>query len=362
MPHGVCRHLEYDPPGVRDKPLIAVSMGDPLGIGPEVIVKAFADPALRGRARFVIFGQVRPMESACRLAGIEPFWKRVDSLESYEQSENVLLVEVSGAPTAGSDSAGPTRAGGEASFRFLAAAVDAALRPAGDPLRAGAIVTAPISKEAWALAGHGRYPGHTEYLAERFGAKRVRMMFVAPRLRVMLATGHVPLANVPGLLTPERLADTLDLAHEACRNLGVASPRIGVCGVNPHAGEAGLLGDEERRVIEPAVRAARSRGIDAIGPFPGDTIFNAALRGDYDIVVAMHHDQGLIPVKLLAFDQAVNVTAGLPAARTSPDHGTAFDIAGTNVADPGSMRAAIELAVALAATAACPARLTSNRP
>jgi 4-hydroxythreonine-4-phosphate dehydrogenase len=222
------------------------------------------------------------------------------------------------------------------------------MRTPGDPLRADALVTAPISKEAWALAGHGEFPGHTEFLAARCGTKRVRMMFVTPSLNVMLVTSHVPLARVPALLTIERVLDTIELGHEACRTLGPANPRIAVCGVNPHAGESGLLGDEEARSIAPAIRAARERGIDATGPFPGDTLFRAALQGRYDLVVAMYHDQGIIPVKLLAFDRAVNLTAGLPIVRTSPDHGTAYDIAGKNLANPGSMHAAIDLAVRLA--------------
>ncbi|MBL8745635.1 MAG: 4-hydroxythreonine-4-phosphate dehydrogenase PdxA, partial [Phycisphaerae bacterium] len=240
-----------------------------------------------------------------------------------------------------------SRQGGEASFRFLEHAVDATLRAHDDPLRPVAIVTAPISKEAWALAGHRKFPGHTELLAARYGAGRVRMMFVAPTLRVMLVTTHVPLADVPRIITIDRVFDTIELAHESCVRLGIPRPRIAVCGVNPHAGEAGLLGDDEARAIAPAIARARARGVDASGPWPGDTIFNAALNGRYDIVVAMYHDQGLIPVKLLAFDRAVNYSAGLPVVRTSPDHGTAFDIAGKNLADPGSMRAAIELAVRL---------------
>ena len=201
------------------------------------------------------------------------------------------------------------------------------------------------------MAGKGRFPGHTELLAARFHAKRTRMMFVSPALNVILATAHVPLMQLRDLLSIGRVFDTIDLGHEACLRLGIEAPRIAVCGLNPHAGEGGLLGDEDGRVIEPAIAMAREHGIDACGPFPGDTVFRAAVSGRWDLVVAMYHDQGLIPVKLLAFDEAVNATVGLPAVRTSPDHGTAYDIAGQDRADPGSMKAAMRLAVRLASGA-----------
>jgi len=210
------------------------------------------------------------------------------------------------------------------------------------------IVTAPISKEAWALAGKGKYPGHTELLATRFNVKRTRMMFHSPTMRVALVTAHVPLMEIRNVLTIGRVFDTIDLAHEALIEEGTKRARIAVCGLNPHAGEGGLLGDEEERLITPAIELARRAGIDAHGPFPGDTIFCEAVDGRYDMVVAMYHDQGLIPVKLLEFDSAVNMTAGLPIVRTSPDHGTAYDIAGANRANPGSMGSAIDLAVTMA--------------
>jgi 4-hydroxythreonine-4-phosphate dehydrogenase len=173
------------------------------------------------------------------------------------------------------------------------------------------------------------------------------MMFDSPRLRVALATAHLPLMDVRNVLTIGRVYDPIDLGHEFCRQLGIAKPRIAVCGLNPHAGENGMFGDEDARIIRPAIDAARRIGIDAHGPFPADTIFIRAAAGDWDLVVAMYHDQGLIPVKLLGWDKAVNVTVGLPIVRTSPDHGTAFDIAGQGKASEGSMKAAIELAVKL---------------
>lgn len=333
------------------RPVLAITLGDPLGIGPEVTVKALAAEPIRARAGFHLYGDAGPLNDAARRAGIQPFWKQVpvDSRwDADSELESVILLDHASITD---QAPAPSRAAGEASFRYLESAIADCKRSAGDPRRPAALVTAPISKEAWALAGYGRFPGHTELLADRFGAGRVRMMFVAPGLRVMLATTHVPIAKVPGLLTIERVDETIDLAHESCRRFGIERPRIALCGLNPHAGEAGLLGDEETRIIAPAIRRARDRGIDAAGPFPGDTIFNAAVKGRFDLVIAMYHDQGLIPVKLLAFDRAVNYSAGLPIVRTSPDHGTAFDIAGRNAADPGSMSAAIELAITLSADA-----------
>ena len=328
-------------------------MGDPLGIGPEVVVRALADRTLRRRGRFLIHAFAGPMADAADACGIEPYWWRIPAgsalLDTTLAHEVVLLDHDRPAePFDPGARREPTRQSGEASFRFVEAAIEDAQRPEGDVAHADAIVTAPISKAAWALAGRGKYPGHTELLATRFGARRTRMMFVAPHLRVILATTHIPLMEIRNVLTIGRVFDTIDLGAETCRELGVESPRIAVCGLNPHAGEGGLMGDEEDRIIRPAMRLAEEAGLRVSGPFPGDTIFRSALRGDYDLVVAMYHDQGLIPVKTVAFDQAVNVTVGLGSVRTSPDHGTAYDIAGKGIADPGSMRAAIDLALTMA--------------
>lgn len=334
------------------RPTIAVSMGDPCGIGPEVVVRALADAALRSRGRFHVYGCQDALMAAAEGAGIEPFWWRVahDSpiANTCGAHDAVVLDFPEFAGACASKPPGPTRVGGEASFRFVDAAIASARLPEGDPRRASAIVTAPISKEAWALAGHKRWAGHTELLASRMGARRHAMMFVSPRLRVALATVHIPLMAVADALTIGKVTDAIALGAEQCRALGIEKPRVAVCGLNPHAGEGGLLGDEDERVIAPAVRLAREQGIEARGPLPGDTVFIAAARGDYDLVVAMYHDQGLIPVKLLGWEEAVNLTVGLPIPRTSPDHGTAFDIAGKGAADPRSMMAALALAVRLA--------------
>ncbi len=338
-------------PDSTKRPTIALTLGDPLGIGPEVIVKALADRDLRGRAHFRIYGVESVLADAARSAGIEPFWWRVDHnsplIETTHAHDVVVLDWEKTSGEFGLHRIARTshRLSGELSFVFCDAAIADAKRETHDPLRADAIVTGPISKQAWSMAGFGRFPGHTELLATRFAARRSAMMFVSPRLNVVLATVHLPLMEIRDIFTIGVVFDAIDLGNEAMKSLGIRRPKIAVCGLNPHAGEGGLLGDEETRIIEPAIKVANDAGIDARGPFPGDTIFLSALNGKYDLVVAMYHDQGLIPVKLLDRDRAVNVTLGLPSVRTSPDHGTAFDIAGKNKADPGSMKSAIELAI-----------------
>ena len=340
-------------------PTIAISMGDPLGIGPEVIVKALAGALSQGRiggsrarARIILWGCAAPLESAAKRAKIDPFWATLppESLKnpSATTPEVVLLHDARAqeAILPHLDHPHPCAPAGSASFAWVEAAIAHARAGA-----AHAIVTGPISKESWALAGHREFPGHTELLATRFNSPKTRMMFVAPELMVMLATTHIPIAKVAAMITTDRIAETIVLADRACRAMGIEHPRIAVCGLNPHAGEHGLMGDEDDSAIRPAIDQAIAAGINAAGPFPGDTIFRAAARGSFDLVVAMYHDQGLIPVKMLAFDRAVNATIGLPVPRTSPDHGTAFDIAGKGIADAGSMTAAIDLAVELAEAA-----------
>lgn len=342
-------------------PVIGLSMGDPCGIGPEIIVKALADPRLRHAAAYRIFGESTCLARAAEAAGLEPQWW----IESPQQSADLRPVrgqvvitdhprfaEAIAAEQARPE-VGPSRIGGESSLAFLNAAVDAALCDAADPHHVDALVTAPIAKSSWHLAGLRRFPGHTEFLADRTKSKHFAMMFVAPQLRVVLATIHIPLSQVAEMLTIGRVFEPILLGRDACRDLlGIDHPRIAVCGLNPHASENGLFGEEEKRLIEPAIRQAVEQGIDASGPYPADTVFNAALAGRFDLVVAMYHDQGTIPVKLLARDDAVNVTIGLPIIRTSPDHGTAFDIAGKNTANPGSMIAAVGLAIEMTASLA----------
>jgi len=319
-------------------------MGDPAGIGPEVIVKALADPVLRRRARYIIYGMNELLSYAADLAEFDAFWWRDQyngRLRAYPH--DVVVVDYDQYSILGSALRAPTKIGGEASMRFCLDAIEAANKRIVD-----AVVTAPISKESWKMAGY-RFPGHTELFAERTGCRRYNMMFTGGPLRVVLATVHLPLMGVWNKLNIGAVFQPIELMHETLVNwFDIAKPRIAVCGLNPHASENGQFGDEEQRIITPAIEMARQQGIDAVGPYPSDTVFLRAKAGGFDAVVAMYHDQGLIPVKLLAFDQAVNCTIGLPIIRTSPDHGTAFDIVGRNRANPGSMHAAIELAVDLA--------------
>lgn len=332
------------------RPVIGITMGEPAGIGPEVIVKALADPALRRQARFVIYGMNELLAYAADLAEIEVYWHRLqhDSPRAgFDLVHDVVVLDYDELSILGQAYHKPTKQGGQASLTFLDDAITAAMKSAGEPGRIDGIVTAPICKASWHLAGC-RFPGHTEFLQHRTRSKRVAMMFAAEKLNVVLATIHLPLMDIRNVLTLGAVYNPIDLANDALKQMGIAQPRIAVCGLNPHASEGGQFGDEESRVIEPAIEMARQHGIHAEGPFPGDTIFIDAVQGKYDLVVAMYHDQGLIPVKLLAFDQAVNVTLGLPIIRTSPDHGTAFDIVGQNKANPASMQSAIRYAIRMA--------------
>jgi 4-hydroxythreonine-4-phosphate dehydrogenase len=308
-----------------------VTLGDPTGIGPEVVVRGLAQLAPLEGPPPVVHGHREVLDRACTLLGVAQ-----PPLELREPSIRAPFE-------------GPFEDPGQAQLAALDEAVRAAVAGEVD-----ALVTAPIQKATIRRAGFD-FPGHTDYLAHRAGVP-VTMMFVSPRLKVSLVTIHLPLAQVDAAMTPERL--TLALRHTAealVRDFGVASPRIAVAGCNPHAGEAGVLGHTEQRVMQPALAAAlpalrRSLGEGLVvdGPLPADTIFRRAVDGEYDAVVAAYHDQALIPVKLLAFEQAVNLTLGLPFVRTSPAHGTAHDIAWTGRADGRSMAAALDLAVSLA--------------
>ena len=333
------------------RPVIGITMGDPAGIGPEVVVKALADPDIRRGARFVIYGMNELFAYAADLAEIDVFWHRLqhDSPRAgYSLMHDVVVLDYDELSMLGQTVHRATRPGGQASLRFLEDAITAAQKPVDDG-GIDAMVTAPICKESWQMAGC-RFPGHTEFLQHRTRSKRVAMMFHAPKLNVVLATIHMPLMDVRNVLTIGCVYNPIDLGHQACLRMGMEKPRIAVCGLNPHASENGQFGDEEARVIEPAIEMARQHGIDAQGPFPADTLFARAMKGGFDLVVAMYHDQGLIPIKMVAFDTAVNLTLGLPIVRTSPDHGTAFDLVGKNDADPSSMKAAIQLAKRLATT------------
>lgn len=327
------------------RPTIAITMGDPAGIGAEVIVKALADPVLRHRARYIIYGMNELLHYAADVAEYDVFWWRDQfngRLRAYPH--DVVVVDYdSYSMLGGSAIRSPSKMGGEASMRFCVDAIDAAQKKIVD-----AVVTAPIAKESWKLAGY-HFPGHTELFAQRTGARRHAMMFAGGPLKVVLSTVHIPLMGLWGKLNIGAVFQPIELIHQALVEwFDIPKPRIAVAGLNPHASENGQFGDEEERIIAPAILMARDQGIDVSGPYPPDTIFLKARDGHFDAVVCMYHDQGLIPVKLLAFDRAVNITLGLPIIRTSPDHGTAFDIVGRNRANPGSMRSAIEMAIDMA--------------
>lgn len=339
-----------DQPKLTRQPVIGITMGEPAGIGPEIVVKALADPRIQKLARFVVYGMNELISYAADLAEIDPFWWRLqhDSPRAeYDLIHEVVVLDYDEYSILDQMRHRPTKQGGQASLRFIDDAIAAAMKKTGSPGHIDAIVTAPICKESWQLAGC-HFPGHTELLKHRTKARRVVMMFNSPKLKVALATVHLPLMDVRNVFTIGCVYNPMDLGNQVCQQMGIIKPRIAVCGLNPHASENGLFGDEESRVIGPAIEMAREVGIDAQGPFPADTLFRDTTLRKYDLVIAMYHDQGLIPVKLLAFDDAVNLTLGLPIIRTSVDHGTAFDIVGRNKANPCSIKAAIRLAVQLA--------------
>lgn len=333
-------------------------MGDPLGIGPEVIVKALSDAQLRGSARFIVFGLHDVLELAADQAEINPYWWREPYDRRARVGSGVLVADFDDEPPLRiNGERGPSDVAGRLSFRFVESGIH--------HLRAreiDALVTGPICKESWQLANH-RFAGHTELLAARFETRRVTMMFAADELRVALASAHVPLFELRNHFTIGLVHQPVDLLDRALREwFNIPRPRIGVLGLNPHAGECGLLGDEEVRIIEPALTMARDSGLNVEGPLPADTAFTPEVRERFDGLVAMYHDQGLIPVKMHAFHRAVNLTLGLGAVRTSPDHGTAFNIAGRNRANPGSMREALRLAIELARTARRSASAVASAP
>jgi len=347
----VCVPLEA---GVR--PLIAVTMGDPCGIGAEVIVKALVDPEVRALGRFVIYGVEEVLAAAADAASIRPYWFRLSLGEPLRVDSGVVVVDFDEYAAGLWVNPRATAEGGVASLRFVDAAMEAVRGGAAD-----AIVTGPIHKGSWKLAGCP-FPGHTEKIADAFNVRRFSMAFVGGAVRIALASAHVGLFELRNYFTIGLVFQPIDLLHDALQRwFGVERPRIAVAGLNPHAGEDGVFGDEERRVIEPAMQMARAAGIEVDGPFPADTLFTPRRRGRYDGFVAMYHDQGLIPAKLLGFGSSVNVTLGLPIVRTSVDHGTAFDIAGANLADPGSMKAAIRLACQCAARTAATAGASAAR-
>jgi 4-hydroxythreonine-4-phosphate dehydrogenase len=324
------------------KPVIAITMGDAAGVGPEIIMKALSHAALYERSRPLVVGDAARLRQAGRITGV-PLDVQVVSEpgEGTFRNGTVDCIDLALVPEDlpwGRLSA----VAGNAAFRYIERAVALAVEGKAD-----AICTAPLNKEALHAGGH-IYPGHTEILAALTGTPEVSMMLMTPKLRVIHVTTHIGLIDAIARIEPGLVERTILRGHEALVRSGLPRPRIGVCGINPHAGEHGLFGrGEEEEKIEPAVQALRSRGIDVEGPLPADTLFFRAQRGDFDLVVAMYHDQGHGPVKVMGIEEGVNVTVGLPVVRTSVDHGTAFDIAGTGKADERSMLEALNQAIIL---------------
>lgn len=318
---------------------VGITMGDAAGIGPEIIVKACAQGL---RAPVVVYGDAGALRHAAGLLGARMEVMDIANASLASGTPGRIEVIPSSAPLPPDLPIGKTSAAaGQAAYDYLCAAIDDA--QAG---QIRAIVTAPLSKHSMHLAGIDQ-PGHTEILAERSNTTDFAMMLANDELRVLLVTIHMALADVPKAITPQAELRAIRLADLACRQMGIARPRIAVAGLNPHAGEDGKFGREDLDVIAPAISHARAEGLEVSGPWPGDTIFMRARRGEFDIVVAQYHDQGLIPVKYLGVDHGVNVTVGLPFVRTSVDHGTAFDIAGKGIADHSSLVAAFDLALAM---------------
>ncbi len=327
------------------RPIIGITMGDPVGVGPEIIFLSLSNPAIYEICKPLVLGDLRILTAAkqCTQSNLQ-----IESVKDPESGTykfgSVDVLNLSEIDPDKISWGNPTVQTGKAMIQYIQVASDLAIQR-----RIAAIVTCPINKTAMRLAGFP-YSGHTELLVERTESDHYAMMFAGDRLRVVLATIHVPLRVVPSMLSKQKILATIKLTWQTLQErFGFKNPRIGVAGLNPHAGEGGMFGNEEKDVIAPAIDQARNEGVDVIGPLPPDTLFYHAVKGRYDVVVSMYHDQGLIPFKLMHFNNGVNVTIGLPVIRTSVDHGTAYDIAGAGIADPGSLIAAINMAVQQAA-------------
>ncbi len=320
---------------------LAITIGDPGGIGPEIAAKAVS--AMSEKCLSVVIGDVSVMREAVGMIRSPLKIKTIEDADGIFPSPGILWCYDTKTP-------GPF-ARGKPDAANGAACVTSIKKAAGLAVdrKVDAVVTAPISKEALKLGGF-HWPGHTEMLAEFTGTKEFAMMLAGGPLKVILVTIHAALKDVPGMVTKENVLRTIRLAGRACAMLGLKKPKIAVAGLNPHAGESGIFGTEETEAIAPAIDAAKKEGIAAEGPLPPDIIFHKAYKRDFDIVVCMYHDQGLIPLKMIAFDRGVNVTVGLPIIRTSPDHGTAYDIACKGIANPSSMIEAMKLATKLKLT------------
>jgi 4-hydroxythreonine-4-phosphate dehydrogenase len=324
------------------KPVIVITMGDPAGIGPEIIAKIIDSSEIFSLCKPVVIGDAGVMKKQIEEMRLPVSVKCITSLSQADPANGRLdVLDLKNVDLSTHRWGSPGAASGTAVVEYIKKAVELTMNREAD-----AIVTAPISKEMMNAAGH-HYAGHTELISELTGTSEYGMMFVGGGLRVILATIHVALKEVPRLITQASVLQTLRLAHKAVQMFGIDRPRIGVAALNPHAGEGRLFGNEEWDSILPAVIEARGEGIHASDPIPADTLFYKARNNYFDIVVAMYHDQGLAPLKMIAFGKSVNITVGLPIIRTSVDHGTAYDIAGKGCADPASLHEAVTLAVSL---------------
>ena len=316
----------------KEKLKIGITTGDPAGIGPEIVVKTICKSKTLKKADFRIYGSNALLQYTAEKLKLSSYWDTVSvnsprassplyaSIGVFDFGDGENLI---GLPPR------PSKTGGTASLNYVKTAIEDAMRPIDDPRHLDAIVTAPISKESWALSG-SKWEGHTELLANLSKSKRSVMMFAGEKLNVALATAHISIVELKDSLTIGRVFDPIDLGNQAMKLIGVADPKIAVTGLNPHASENGMFGDEEKRLISPAIQMARTAGINVSGPYPADTVFRDAINGTFDLVVAMYHDQGLIPIKLLEFDKAVNITLGLPFLRVTPDHGPNKSMIGKN--------------------------------
>ncbi len=324
-------------------PRIVITIGDPTGIGPEVIVKALSDTALRRQARFLVVGNVTVFTHALELMDTPLRLVQVSGFDDPSFDPDALnLLDAVTVDWHRLPLGTPSAEGGKAAAQAIEIATHLTLSGVADGM-----VTAPISKQALQMAGVP-FAGHTEFLAALCGVRETRLMLVCDELRVVHATGHMALREAIAALTPERIVRTVELSLPVLQWLGIEHPRIAVASLNPHAGEGGMFGDEDERIVRPAVEQLRAKGHEVNGPIPADSVFWRARNGEFDLVVALYHDQGHIPIKVLAFERSVNLTVGLPIIRTSPDHGVAFDIAWQNKANPTSMKMAMALAAQMA--------------
>lgn len=325
------------------RPIIALTMGDAAGIGPEIVMKALGHAELFESCRPLVIGDAGRLRQVAPLTGSALAVRPVDGpADALFQPGTLDCIDLGLIPS-GLPFGEISAVCGHAAYCYIARAVELAKAGSID-----AICTAPLNKEALHAGGH-LYPGHTEMLADLTGTPEVSMMLVAPKLRVIHVTTHIGLIDAVAKIEPGLVERTILRGHDALVRAGIAAPRIGICGINPHAGEHGLFGHgEEEAKIVPAVLATRARGCTVEGPLPADSLFFRASRGDFDLVVAMYHDQGHGPIKVLGMEAGVNITVGLPVIRTSVDHGTAFDIAGTGIADEGSLLEALRQAISLA--------------